>query len=102
MDSQMAYRPTPRELEVLRLICEGYSTKEVAAKLGITFRTAACHRCHLLDKAGARNVVLLFRWAVDNGYVTVDTPGSGPNDATVQRVLEADDYGNQKPTATEP
>jgi DNA-binding CsgD family transcriptional regulator len=35
---------TRRELEVLRHIAEGKSTKQVAATLGITFKTAACHR----------------------------------------------------------
>ena len=64
--------PTPRQLAVLNLICEGYSTKQIASFLGIAFKTAAAHRAHLMDKAGASNVIVLFRWALRNGYVTVN------------------------------
>jgi DNA-binding NarL/FixJ family response regulator len=58
-------------MEVLQLICEGYSTKQIAAVLNIRFKTAACHRSSLLSKAGAKNTVALFRWALENGYVFV-------------------------------
>jgi DNA-binding CsgD family transcriptional regulator len=64
--------PTPRELAVLGLICAGHSTKEIAHRLRISFRTAACHRSRLMQKSGADNVVLLFRWAVELGYATVE------------------------------
>jgi DNA-binding NarL/FixJ family response regulator len=63
---------TQRELEVLKLICNGLSTKEVAAKLGIAFKTAACHRQRILNKVRARNSVGLLRWAIQNGYATVE------------------------------
>ena len=36
---------------------EGYSTKELAAILGITFKTAACHRTHIMQKLGIRNTL---------------------------------------------
>jgi len=62
-------RITNRELQVLRLICEGYSTKRIAAELGVTFKTAATHRSHLLEKADVHGVVLLLRWAIRNGIV---------------------------------
>jgi len=64
--------PTVRELEVLRLICNGCTTEEIAARLGITFKTVATHRMHLMEKSGARNSILLFRWALKNGYVSLD------------------------------
>jgi DNA-binding CsgD family transcriptional regulator len=67
---------TPRELGVLELICQADSTKEIAWKLGISFKTAACHRSRILGKAGVRNTVALFRWAIKNGYVKVETPGA--------------------------
>src|SRR5258706_2214963 len=46
------HRLTPREIEVLRLIAEGYSTKEIAHRLKISFKTAVAHRTHLLQKLG--------------------------------------------------
>ncbi len=64
--------PTPRELQVLNLICEGHSTKQIAAELGISFKTAACHRMRLMDKAGVHDPISLFRWAVRNGYVSIE------------------------------
>jgi DNA-binding NarL/FixJ family response regulator len=63
--------PTERETAVLKLVCEGKSTKEIAGQLGISFKTVACHRCHLMAKANTDNAVLLLRWALLNGYVTV-------------------------------
>lgn len=70
--SQNVKHPSPRELEVLRLVCEGMSTKQIAGQLGISFKTAAAHRYSLMEKATATNVVLLFRWALKNGFVSVE------------------------------
>jgi DNA-binding NarL/FixJ family response regulator len=64
--------PTPRELEVLRLICEGMTSKEIAARLRMSVKTVLCHRYRLMDKAQAQNGIMLFRWALKNGYVSVD------------------------------
>ena len=52
---------TTREHEVLSLIIDGYSTKQIAAKLGIAFKTAACHRGHIMAKSGASNTADLVR-----------------------------------------
>jgi DNA-binding NarL/FixJ family response regulator len=73
---------TPRELGVLRLICEGYSTNAVAAQLGVAFKTVACHRLRILDKVGVNNAVQLLRWANKQGVVTVELPQSQA-DATI-------------------
>jgi two-component system response regulator NreC len=64
---------TPRELEVLRLICGGYSTNAVAAKLGVSIKTAACHRHRIMGKACVSNSVQLLRWAIKQGLVTVES-----------------------------
>jgi DNA-binding CsgD family transcriptional regulator len=69
-----ASEPTPRELEVLRLICEGRSTKQVAGLLGISVKTAACHRMRLMEKANVHDSINLFRWAIQRGHVTVEGP----------------------------
>ena len=62
---------TPRELEILRLICEGYSTKEIAANLGISFKTVVSHRTRILRKAGVHDPISLFRWAVGRRLVSL-------------------------------
>ena len=63
--------PTARELQVLRLIWEGLRTKQIAVQLGMSFKTAACHRSRLMEKADAQNVVQLVRWAVNGGLVSL-------------------------------
>jgi DNA-binding NarL/FixJ family response regulator len=54
---------------VLRLIAEGHSTKEIAFQLGISFKTAACHRCHIAEKLGTSNAALLARYAIRTGLI---------------------------------
>ena len=71
-ESSFFSRPTPRELQILELICEGLSTKEIAMRLGISFKTAACHRMHLMDKAQVHDSIKLFRWALQNGFVCLE------------------------------
>lgn len=46
---------TPRELDVLELLLSGLSNKEVAGKLGISFKTVQAHRQRVMDKLGARS-----------------------------------------------
>ena len=43
---------TNRQLEVLRLICDGLSTKQIAHELAISFKTAVAHRTAILSKTG--------------------------------------------------
>lgn len=60
---------TRRELEVLACIAKGQSTKQAAATLGITFKTAACHRYHLMTKLDVHDTASLVRYAIRNGLV---------------------------------
>lgn len=60
---------TPREREVLRLITESYSTKQIGVKLGISAKTADNHRTNLMRKLGIRDVVSLTRYAIQLGLV---------------------------------
>src|SRR4051812_45699339 len=62
---------TARELEVLRHIAEGRSTKEIGAQLGITFKTAACHRHRLMQKLDVHGTGALVRIAIATGVVKV-------------------------------
>jgi DNA-binding CsgD family transcriptional regulator len=54
-------RLTKREIEVQYWICKGYSTRQIAAELKISHRTAEDHRAHLLKKHGVHNAVQLVR-----------------------------------------
>ena len=55
---------TSREREILQLIAEGNTTKEMAARLGISARTADVHRTHIMQKLGVHNVAGLTRMAI--------------------------------------
>lgn len=60
---------TARERQVLTLVAEGLSSKEIAAELGIGSRTVETHRERLMDKLDARNAVDLVRSAFARGLV---------------------------------
>ena len=60
---------TPREREVLQLVAEGRSTKEVAGTLGITVKTAESHRSRLMVKLGIHEIAGLVRYAVRHGLI---------------------------------
>jgi DNA-binding NarL/FixJ family response regulator len=60
---------TPRELEVLKLIAEARSSKEIAAELVISLKTVERHRQNILDKLGMRDRVELTRYAIRRGLI---------------------------------
>lgn len=60
---------TVRELEVVKLVAEGHTGKEIAALLSISEHTVERHRANVLDKLGLRDRVALTRYAVRNGLV---------------------------------
>lgn len=60
---------TPRELEVLKLIAEAHSSKEIAALLVISIKTVERHRQNILDKLGMRDRVELTRYAIRRGLI---------------------------------
>lgn len=64
---------TDREREVLQLLAEGYSTKEVADKLDLSVPTVHTHRQHLLQKLNARGVADLVRYAIREGITSSET-----------------------------
>jgi len=67
--SQPAERLSPRERQVLRLIAEGKTTKQAAALLAISVKTAECHRAHMMDKLGIHETAGLVRYAIREGVV---------------------------------
>lgn len=62
-------RLTPREREIIQLLVEGKSSKEVAVSLGISVKTAETHRANLMRKLELHSVSELVRYAVRNQMV---------------------------------
>lgn len=60
---------TSRERQVLQLISEGKSTKEVATQLGISTKTAESHRTRLMQKLDIHEIASLVRYAIRRGLV---------------------------------
>src|SRR5947208_1286291 len=62
---------TSREREVIQLLAEGKTSKEVAVALNLSVKTAETHRTNLMRKLGLHSVADLTRYAVRNGIVQV-------------------------------
>lgn len=60
-------RLTPREKDVLKLICEELTTQEIADKLFISVNTVETHRKNLISKTGVKNGIGLVKFAITNG-----------------------------------
>lgn len=60
---------TEREIEIVRLIAEGLSNKEIGDKLFISHRTVDTHRTNLMQKLGVHNIAGLVRLAIREGLV---------------------------------
>lgn len=60
-----------REIEVLKLICDEYTSQEIADKLFISKRTVEGHRQKVIDKIGAKNTVGLVVYAITNKLYTL-------------------------------
>lgn len=63
---------TPRQREVLQLIAEGHSTKEIANKLSLSIKTVETHRGELMHRLDIHEVAGLVRYAIRTGLVTPD------------------------------
>ena len=63
-------RLTPRELEVLQLICHGLSNREIAAKLEVSINTVAVHRANIMNALGVHKTAELVVYALQNGLVS--------------------------------
>ncbi|HLG55338.1 MAG TPA: response regulator transcription factor [Vicinamibacterales bacterium] len=62
-------RLTPRELEVLQLICNGLSNKEIAVTLDLSANTVAVHRANIMNTLGVHKTAELVVYAMQNGLV---------------------------------
>lgn len=63
---------TKREKEILQLICEQYTNREIAEKLFISPRTVEGHRNKMLEKTNSKNTVGLIIYAIENGIIRLD------------------------------
>jgi two-component system response regulator NreC len=61
---------TERETEILKLIAEGFSNKEIGEKLFISHRTVDTHRTNLMKKLDVSNIAGLIKFAIQNGIVS--------------------------------
>lgn len=62
---------TDRELEVLQLICKGYSNNKIADTLYISIRTVERHRANLLSKTNCANSIAMVMYAVKNNIIEI-------------------------------
>lgn len=70
-EPQERHRLTAREREIVQLLAEGKSSKEVAVALGLSVKTAETHRSNIMRKLGLHSVSALVLYAVQNNIVHV-------------------------------
>jgi DNA-binding NarL/FixJ family response regulator len=61
---------TPRQREILQLVAEGNTSKEIAEQLGLSFKTVETHRTQIMERLGVHDLAGLVRFAVRVGLVT--------------------------------
>ena len=64
---------TPRQREILQLAAEGHSSKEIAQRLSLSFKTVEAHRAQLMQRLGLHDLAGLVRFAVRVGLVTPES-----------------------------
>jgi DNA-binding NarL/FixJ family response regulator len=69
--SDPVVRLTPRQREILQLLAEGNSAKEVGALLGISVRTVEFHKYQMMETLGIHNSAELVHFAIKHGIVAV-------------------------------
>jgi DNA-binding NarL/FixJ family response regulator len=62
-------RLTPRELQVLQLICNGLSNREISTRLDVSINTVAVHRANIMATLGVHNTAELVVYALQHGLV---------------------------------
>lgn len=67
-----SHEVTAREQEILQLIVDGLTSKQIAEKLYISPRTVDTHRANMMEKLDLNNIAELVRYAIQNGLVSLD------------------------------
>lgn len=65
---------TPREIEIIKLIAEGKSSREIADRLFLSFRTIQNHRARIMKKLNIKKNTDLVKYAIHKGYAAANTP----------------------------
>lgn len=73
--SGSAYDPlfpklTAREIDILKLICDGQSTQQIADHFCLSFHTVETHRANIILKSGVNNSAGLVKWAIENDFIS--------------------------------
>jgi len=68
-DENSSFRLTHRQMEILQLLAEGKSTKEVASALGVSVKTAETHRANIMRRLDCHSVTELVRYAIRNHII---------------------------------
>jgi two-component system response regulator NreC len=63
---------TNREVEILQLISEGYTNKEIAGELHISVKTVESHRSNIMEKLDLHSPVELTKYAIEEGIIEID------------------------------
>lgn len=66
------YRLTDREREIVQLLAEGHSTKDIAARLHVSLKTVATHREHVMGKLQLRSIAELTKYAIREGLTALE------------------------------
>jgi DNA-binding NarL/FixJ family response regulator len=70
-------RLTARELEVLQLICDGLSNRDIASRLNVSANTVAVHRANIMNTLGVHKTAELVVYAIQHGLVSSLPPSAG-------------------------
>lgn len=60
-----------REEEILSLVCNGLTNKEISDQLFISVRTVDSHKSHIMEKLGLKNTVELIKFSIKNGFIEI-------------------------------
>lgn len=63
---------TKREIDVLKLVAQGYKNREIAKQLGVAVKTVENHRVNIMNKLALRNTVQMIRYALEKGFIPIE------------------------------
>lgn len=62
---------TDREIEILLMLCEGFSNEQISEKIHLSYDTVKWHRSNILNKCECKNILSLYKYAIKNNLVQV-------------------------------
>ena len=77
---------TPRQIEILQMLVNGHSVKEIAHELLLSAKTVEAHRAQILRRLDIRNVPQLVLYAVRHGLIASETPTGQPSEIASRAV----------------